>query len=121
TMFGIVWGVAFSLLLGGFGDSLRGAFVDEMERFGMNEVFLWPGRVTAKVGGYRAGRDIRFDDRSIEALRAHAPSLRALSPQIWVGFAEVKFASRVRAFPLNGVEPVMHDIRRFPPARGRRL
>ena len=121
TMFGIIWGVAFSLILGGLSDSLRDAFIHEMERFGMYEVFLWPGRVNDPIGGYRAGRDLRFDDQTLAALRAHSPSLSRLSPQIWVGFAEVKAGSRVRSFPVIGVDPPVHEIRRFHPARGREL
>lgn len=121
TMFGIIWGVAFSLILGGLSDALRDAFVHEMERFGANEVFLWPGRMSAEVGGYRAGRDVRFDDRTLAAVRAHCPSLERVSPQVWVGFSEVKFGSRVRSFPVVGVDPPIHEIRNFRAARGRPL
>jgi len=82
---------------------------------------LWPGRMAGEVGGYRAGRNLLLDRRSLAALRAHCPSLERVSPQLWAGFAEVKFGSRVRSFPLLGADPALQDIRSLVLARGRRL
>jgi putative ABC transport system permease protein len=121
TMFGIVWGVALTLLMSGFSDSIRDSFVSEIERFGSREVLLWPGHKQGQVGGFRAGRDLRFDDRSLEAIRAHCPSLQSITPQFWADFAQVKFGARLRSFPLIGAFPALHDIRSFPAARGRRI
>jgi len=121
TMFGIVWGVTLILIMGGLSDAIRDSFVQEIEHFGPRQVFMWPGRAPGTVGGYHAGRDVHFTERTIDALRAHAPSLQRVSPEFWAGFAQVKFESRVRAFPLVGAEPSLHDIRNLLPETGRRL
>lgn len=121
TMFGIVWAVAFSLVMGGMGDALRDAFVADIESAGSREVFLWPGHAQGEVGGYRAGRDLQFDDRTLAEIRKHCPSLALASPLLSAGLMDVKYRSRVRSFPVNGAEPPIHEIRSMGTAVGRPL
>jgi putative ABC transport system permease protein len=121
TMFGIVWAVAFSLVMGGMGDALRDAFIADIESAGSREVFLWSGHKQGEVGGYRAGRSLEFDDRTLVELRKHCPSLAHASPLLAAGTREVKHGSRVRSLTITGAEPPIHEIRNMKTAAGRTL
>ena len=58
TMFGIAWGVGSLLLLVGLGEGFRSGNEREMAEFGMDIMFVFPGRAPAVQGSMRSARGL---------------------------------------------------------------
>src|SRR3981081_3123957 len=79
TMFGIAWGVGSLLLLAGVGEGFRSGNKREMEEFGKDIMFLFPGRAPVLEGSMRSARNYLLTYQDYLDIRS-APYIRNASP-----------------------------------------
>ena len=79
TMLGIVWGIIAVTVLMAYGSGFRGALVHAFEAFGKSAVVAWPGQTSEQAGGERAGKPVKIEKADMEAVRAEATMVKALS------------------------------------------
>ncbi len=80
TMFGIIWGVGSLLLLVGLGEGFRSGNQREMEEFGKDIMFIFPGRAPAVAGSMNSARNYLLTYQDYLDIRREAPSVREASP-----------------------------------------
>src|SRR5215510_311073 len=79
TMFGIAWGIGSLLLLVGLGEGFRSGNKREMEEFGKDIMFIFPGRAPLVEGSMRSARFYRLTYEDYLGIRS-APYVREASP-----------------------------------------
>ncbi len=120
TMFGIAWGIGSLLLLVGLGEGFRSGNRREMEEFGKDIMFVFPGRAPVVQGSLRSARNYLLTYQDYLAIR-HAPYVRNASPVLVRDDmrAVSEFASANGQ--ITGVEPQFNEIRFLPIRQGRWL
>lgn len=121
TMFGIAWGVGSLLLLVGLGEGFRSGNQRNMDEYGKNIVFLYPGRAPVIAGSMNSARYYRLTYEDYADIVAHAPHVLAAVP--------VLFSRDIHAISdftsangeVTGVEPQYNQIRYLPLKQGRWL
>ncbi len=121
TMFGIAWGVGSLLLLVGLGEGFRSGNQRELSQYGMNIMFIYPGRAPAVQGSMSSARNYLLTYQDYADIATQAPHVLNASP--------VLVRSDVRAVSefasangeLAGVEPQFSKIRYLPLKQGRWL
>lgn len=119
TMFGIVWGISSVIVLVGYGTGFQDLFTHEMAKTGERVIAIYPGRTSREVGGYRAGRRIRLDDRDLDAIAESCPLAEKIAPEIWPGYQIIKYKDERRSVHTLGVLPWDNDIRDVKVGKGR--
>ena len=121
TMFGIAWGVGSLLLLVGLGEGFRSGNKRGMSEYGMNLMWLFPGRVPAVPGSPNPGRHYHLTYQDYLDIRREAAHVSAISPVLSRSdFRAVSdFASA--SGEIVGVEPHYRGIRYLPLKQGRWL
>src|SRR5690348_8106009 len=119
TMFGIIWGVGSLLLLVGLGEGFRSGNQREMEEFGKDIMFIFPGRAPAVAGNMSSARNYLLTYQDYRDIRAEAPSVREASPVL--AREDVRAVSQFASAngQLIGVEPQFNQIRFLPVKLGR--
>jgi putative ABC transport system permease protein len=79
TMFGIAWGIGSLLLLVGLGEGFRSGNRREMEEFGKDIMFIFPGRAPLVEGSMRSARKYMLTYQDYLEIRS-APYIRNASP-----------------------------------------
>ena len=80
TMFGIAWGVGSLLLLVGLGEGFRSGNRRQMNSFGEDIEFIFPGRAPAVAGNINSGHTYKLTIKDAQDIAAQAPHVRAVSP-----------------------------------------
>src|SRR5579875_2338415 len=75
TMFGIAWGVGSLLLLVGLGEGFRSGNVRELNSFGEDIEFIFPGRAPAVAGNMSSGHPYKLTIKDAKDIAA-APHVR---------------------------------------------
>lgn len=121
TMFGIGWGVVALALISASGDGFDQGQRENMKQLGDRIVMLFPGRTEMQAGGRRAGREIRFFEYDVKAIREQCPAVEVAAGEVkkW----DVPVASNWNAgrFLVVGVDPDFLTLRSFPVSRGRTI
>jgi len=121
TMFGIAWGVGSLLLLVGLGEGFRSGNKREMEEFGKDIMFIFPGRAPAVPGSMRSARNYLLTYQDYLDVRNTASAVREASPLL--ARDDVRAVSEFASAngQLVGVEPQFNQIRYLPIQLGRWL
>jgi putative ABC transport system permease protein len=121
TMFGIAWGVGSLLLLVGLGEGFRSGNLRQMEEFGKDIMFVFPGRAPVVEGNMSSARKYLLTYQDYWDIRNTAPHVRNASPVLTRD--DVRAVSEFASAngQLTGVEPQFNQIRYLPVSQGRWL
>ena len=120
TMFGIAWGVGSLLLLVGLGEGFRSGNVRELNSFGEDIEFIFPGRAPAVAGNMSSGHAYKLTIKDAEDI-AGAPHVRAASPVLMrEDIREVSQFGSTNG-QVTGILPNFNGIRYLPLEKGRWL
>src|SRR5215468_4875049 len=109
TMFGIAWGVGSLLLLVGVGEGFRSGNKREMEEFGKDIMFIFPGRAPAVAGNMSSARNYMLTYQDYLEIRS-APYIRNASPVLTKDDVRAVSEFASAAGQLTGVEPQFNQI-----------
>ncbi|MBI4832270.1 MAG: ABC transporter permease [Candidatus Lindowbacteria bacterium] len=119
TMFGIIWGIASMIILVGMGRSSQRLFTNEFQKIGQKWVIVWAGQSSSGLSGIKGGRQIRFTLADIQAIMNHCPAVELASPQISIGYEEIKHGSEVVAAEVFGLDENSQTMRNMTLDEGR--
>jgi len=121
TMFGIAWGVGSLLLLVGLGEGFRSGNKREMEQYGKDIMFIFPGRAPVVAGNMSSARTYLLTYQDYLDIRKEAPHVRNASPVLVR--PDVRAVSEFASAngEIAGVEPQFSEIRYLPIKQGRWL
>jgi putative ABC transport system permease protein len=120
-MFGIIWGITSMIILVGMGRSSQELFQREFQKIGDRLVFLFAGTTSSGLGGMKSGKPVRFTMDDIRAIKAHCPDVELLSPQVRMGYIEVRSGNEVVTADTFGINEHTDIIRNMTVERGRFL
>ncbi len=120
TMFGIAWGIGSLLLLVGLGEGFRSGNKREMEEFGKDIMFLFPGRAPVVAGSMLSARNYMLTYQDYLDIRS-APYVREASPVLTRDDVRAVSEFASAAGQITGVEPQFNQIRYLPLKEGRWL
>lgn len=83
TAFGVFWGIFMLIIMLGAGRGLQHAVYDDMGDYATNSAFLWGEQTSMAYKGYPKGRNIRFNNSDIQAIRENVPDIDILAPRIY--------------------------------------
>jgi putative ABC transport system permease protein len=118
TLFGIVWGIMAIMILLGWGFGFRDMMKEGMSKIGEDLIFFTGGHTSTGVGGYKAGRPIKPDNKDIEAIATLCPSVDKVNPQINKRY-HIKYGNESRSYAIRGVLPVAKQMNNWYVAKGR--
>jgi len=107
---GIVWGVASVFVLVAVGNGFEDTQRRSLEALGDSFVLLRVNRATQSRGDVRSNAFVRLEGEDMEAIRAGAPSLAALSPKANNWFIRAIREDEITRATAVGVEPSYADI-----------
>ncbi len=122
TALGVFWGIFVLVLMLGIGRGLERGVAKNLGMMATRSVFLWGQRTSVPYQGLVPGRDVRFDNDDIQALRA-VPGVQYVAPRTrlggWREGASVTAGAKTGYFPVLGDVPEYRLLEpmRFP--RGR--
>jgi putative ABC transport system permease protein len=117
-MFGIAWGVGSLLLLVGLGEGFRSGNKREMEEFGKDIMFLFPGRAPVVEGSMSSARNYLLTYQDYLDIRS-APYIRNASPVLTRDDVRAVSEFASASGQITGIEPQYGDIRFLPIKQGR--
>ena len=120
TLIGISWGVACFVILFAYGDGFAHAIQLGLSHYGHNVCVIWNGQTSTQVGGQRAGRRVRMEMRDIDDIRAGAPLISRVSPEIFREYP-IRSANRVTSAGVRGVNHEYGLMRGHYIQEGRRI
>jgi len=121
TMFGIAWGVGSLLLLVGLGEGFRSGNRKELNSFGEDIIFMFPGRAPAVAGNMSSGHIYHLTYQDYLDVQSEARHVRAVAPVInREDIREVSEYGNTNG-EVFGVPPHYNTIRYLPLASGRWL
>ena len=118
TMFGIAWGIFSLLLLVGLGEGFRSGNKRQMEEFGKDIMFLFPGRAPVVEGSMRSARNYILTYQDYLDIRS-APYVRNASPVLTRDDLRAVSDYASAAGQITGIEPQFGEIRFLPLKQGR--
>ncbi len=121
TMFGIGWGVVALALISASGDGFDQGQRENMKQLGDRIVMLFPGRTEMQAGGRRAGREIRFFEYDVKAIREQCPAVEVAAGEVKKWDTPVASNWNAGRFLVVGVDPDFLSLRNFPVSRGRNI
>jgi putative ABC transport system permease protein len=120
TMFGIAWGIGSLLLLVGLGEGFRSGNKREMEEFGKDIMFIFPGRAPVVEGSMRSARNYMLTYQDYLDIRS-APYIRNASPVLTRDDVRAVSEFASASGQITGIEPQYSEIRFLPLKQGRWL
>ncbi len=121
TMFGIAWGVGSLLLLVGLGEGFRSGNKREMEEYGYDIMFMFPGRAPVVQGSMHSARNYLLTYKDYLDVRSTAPYVREVSPVLARDDMRAVSEFANANGQIVGVEPQFSRIRFLPIKQGRWL
>lgn len=121
TMFGIAWGVGSLLLLVGLGEGFRSGNKREMEQFGKDIMFIFPGRAPVVQGNMGSARTYLLTYQDYADIAKEAPHIRTATPVLARTDLHTVSEFATANGEIIGVEPQYGDIRYLPLKQGRWL
>jgi putative ABC transport system permease protein len=118
TMFGIAWGIGSLLLLVGLGEGFRSGNKREMEEFGKDIMFIFPGRAPVVEGSMNSARNYLLTYQDYLDIRS-APFIRNASPVLTRDDVRAVSDFASAAGQITGIEPQFNEIRFLPLLQGR--
>lgn len=121
TMFGIIWGITSMIILVGMGKSSQDLFQREFQKIGERLIFFFGGTTSSGLGGAKNGKPVRFTTDDIRAIEAHCPDVELVSPQVHIGYVEVKSKNEIITADMFGIDENTDIIRNMTVESGRFL
>jgi putative ABC transport system permease protein len=118
TMFGIAWGIGSLLLLVGLGEGFRSGNKREMEEFGKDIMFIFPGRAPVVEGSMRSARNYMLTYQDYLDISS-APYVRNASPVLTRDDVRAVSEFASASGQITGIEPQFNEIRFLPLKQGR--
>lgn len=69
TGFAVAWGIFMLIVLLGAGNGLLNAMTRQSDNMAMNSMMAWPGWTSKPWHGLKAGREVKFTQKELEATR----------------------------------------------------
>lgn len=69
TGFAVAWGIFMLIVLLGAGNGLLNAMTQQSDNMAMNSMMTWPGWTSKPWRGLKAGREVKFTQKELEATR----------------------------------------------------
>ena len=113
TMFGIAWGVGSLLLLVGVGEGFRSGNKRELEEFGKDIMFLFPGRAPAVKGNMNSARSYLLTYQDYRDIR-NSGLVRNASPVISRNDLHEVSEFATGSGEILGVDPNLNEISYLP-------
>ena len=124
TALGVFWGIFVLVLMLGIGRGLERGVAKNLGVMATRSVFVWAQRTSVPYRGLVPGRQVRFDNGDIEALRA-VPGVQYVSPRTrlgaWRDGASVSAGAKSGYFAVLGDVPEYRFIEPMQFPRGRFL
>lgn len=100
TGFGVFWGIFMLILLLGAGKGMQNGIEQEFSSDAQNSVWIWARRTSVPYQGLATGRDIRFTQSDLDAIKREIPEILYISAENplggWGG-GDVLVKSKTRA------------------------
>jgi putative ABC transport system permease protein len=120
TLFGIVWGTASVIFLGGWGEGLQVMMERGFFKAGRNMGEVWAGRPREDFSAAADRRYLWFNQDDLEALRRRAGRVELVGGEAW-DFVGATHGGRSQNVDLRGLDPEAVAIRGVPVAAGRSI
>jgi len=121
TMFGIGWGICALALIIASGEGFRQGQRKNWKQLGDSIVMVFGGRTEMQAGGQRAGRNIRFYEEDVKAIREQCPLVTTVAGEVKTWGVAVESSFNAGRFLVVGVDPEYLKIRTLPAATGRNI
>lgn len=113
TGFGVWIGIVILLVMMGTGRSLESGVRKNMAGFATNAVFVWGQRTSMPYAGLPPGRQVRYDNGDVEALR-QLDEIEHLAPRNqlggFMGGFNVKYGGKTGSFTVAGDYPDVQHV-----------
>lgn len=119
TVLSLAWGVACFVMLMSYGDGFDEAIRRAFLAVGQDLIIMNGGQTSKQAGGLRSGRRIRLELDDVEAIRESAPTVLAISPEIFGRNMNVIRGSREKQYQARAVWPEYGRIRNINVVAGR--
>jgi len=107
TGFGVFWGIFMLILLLGAGKGMQNGIEQEFSSNAQNSVWIRARRTSIPYAGLATGRDIRFTQSDLEAIKREIPEILYISAENplegWSGDVLVKSKTRSESTSVYGV------------------
>lgn len=80
TAFGVFWGIFMLVVLMGAGNGLRNGIMQDFD-IAKNAVFVWSNQTSLPYLGLQPGRNIRFKNGDIDAIRSKISEIKVITPR----------------------------------------
>jgi putative ABC transport system permease protein len=120
TIFGIVWGTVAVTLLLAFGRGLQRQMTINTAGIGDQICIAWPGLTSIPFQGLGKGRKIRLSEDDVDAIRAQARGLNAISSE-YSQTLKLNYGTKTVAVDVSGVSPEFGAMRNINPHPGGRF
>ena len=120
TIFGIVWGTVAVTLLLAFGRGMQRQMTLNAAGIGDQICIAWPGLTSIPYQGLGKGRKIRVNEEDVEAIRAQAQGLNAISSE-YSKTLKIVYGTKTLAVDVSGVSPEFGLMRNIAPHDGGRF
>lgn len=116
TAFGVFWGILMLILLLGAGRGMEKAFLEGNFNDTADSIWIIPDTTSIPYQGFSVGRQIRFTEEDMAAIRAQVPGVRYLSSENPLGnFINsdilVNYGNRSGVFQVLGVADQYFNIK----------
>jgi putative ABC transport system permease protein len=121
TMLGIIWGTASVVFLLGWGQGFVKVMKAEARAVGDGFIIIWPKQARSEISGRRGARQLHFELKDVDAVLAHCPSVRYVTPVEQRFGLVMKSGSNLKPGNLVGVNSDACNIFNLSINRGRFL
>ena len=106
TGFAVAWGIFMLIVLLGAGNGLINAFEQSASERAMNTIKIFPGWTTKPYDGLKEGRNIRLDNKDLDAsARLFPDNIITAGASLWQGDVNLSYGSEYVNLTLGGVFP----------------
>ena len=112
TMLGMAWGIATVVLLLAYGTGFERGLWIAFRSWGINLIFVFPGRTAMQAGGTKAGTEVRLTINDLDYLRAEVPLLKRMSPEAFKQ-STAAYGTRSGNYGVSGVYSSYGRMRRM--------
>jgi putative ABC transport system permease protein len=106
TGLSVAWGTFMLVLLLGAGRGLQNGVEWEFRDDAVNSIWVFSGRTSVPFAGRGPGRQLRFDNDDLTALKRNVGGIEYLTGRFWLwGEFSVRYGERHAAFDILGAHP----------------
>ncbi|OKL38896.1 ABC transporter permease [Pontibacter flavimaris] len=122
TAFGVFWGIFMLVLLLGVGKGLEKGVVNRFGDGAKNSIFVWSGKTAVAHKGMKPGREIKFTNQDLDAIKRELLELNLMAPRnrIW-GEYTINYKDQNGSYQVFGAAPDFMEINGERAFRGRIL